>query len=158
MQKVLAVFGLAVVFVAGSALSVQAQFPCYGVNGGYGGYGGYNVYTNSDRPPFYAMFPPVYYSYPVPRPYGYSPFAYPPGTMTPEVLSDVVGSTITNPYVSPENVSPPVPSIPTLPGKPQELPGVKTKQTSHTVATGDHLQRIKVINNPFVTQENQPSE
>ncbi len=155
MQKVLAVFGLAAAFVAGSALSAQAQFPCYG--GGFAGYGGYNVYTNSDRPPFYAMFPPVYYSYPVPRPYGYSPFAYPPGTMTPEVLSGAVASTITNPYVSPENVAPPVPTIPTVPAKPQELPG-KAKETSHRVADGDHLKRIKVVSNPYVTQENQPSE
>jgi len=37
-----------------------------------------------ERVPYYALYPPVYYSYPVPRPYGYSPFAYPPGTMTPE--------------------------------------------------------------------------
>jgi len=150
MQKVLAIFGLAVAFAAGSALSAQAQFPCYG-GGGFGGYGGYNVYTNSDRPPFYAMFPPVYYSYPVPRPYGYSPFAYPPGTMTPEVLSAQVSSTITNPYFSPENVAPPVPSIPTMPGKPQELPGLKAKETNHRVADGDHLKRIKVVSNPFVT-------
>ncbi len=37
-----------------------------------------------DYVPYYAMHPPVYYSYVVPRPYGYSPFAYPPGTFTPE--------------------------------------------------------------------------
>jgi hypothetical protein len=154
MQKVLAVFGLAVAFVAGSALSAQAQFPCYG--GGFGGYGGYNVYTNSDRPPFYAMFPPVYYSYPVPRPYGYSPFAYPPGTMTPEVLTDIASSTITNPYVVPESIKP-VPAIPSNPSKLQELPG-KAKETSNRVATGDHLKRIKVVSNPFVSSENQPSE
>lgn len=36
--------------------------------------------------PYYALYPPVYYSYPVARPYGYSPFAYPPGTRTPEVV------------------------------------------------------------------------
>lgn len=154
MQKVLAVFGLAVAFAAGSALSAQAQFPCYGGGWANGwGYGGYNVYTNSDRIPFYAMHPPVYYSYPVPRPYGYSPFAYPPGTMTPEVLGDVAGSVITNPYVSPEKIVPPAPAA-----KPQELPGLKAKETSHTAATGDHLKRIKVVHNPFVTPENQPSE
>jgi len=34
--------------------------------------------------PYFALHPPVYYSYPVPRPYGYSPYAYPPGTMTPK--------------------------------------------------------------------------
>jgi hypothetical protein len=148
MQKVLAIFGLAVAFAAGSALSAQAQFPCYG--GGFGGYGGgYNVYATSDRPPFYAMFPPVYYSYPVPRPYGYSPFAYPPGTMTPEVLTDLAGATISNPYVTPQ----------TTPVTPQNLPApAKAKESSNRVTSKDHLQRIKVVSNPFVTQENQPSE
>ena len=34
--------------------------------------------------PYYALHPPVYYSYPVPRTYGYSPFAYPGHIMTPE--------------------------------------------------------------------------
>src|ERR1700742_789907 len=36
--------------------------------------------------PYYALHPPVYYSYPVPRTYGYSPFAYPPSVMTPDVV------------------------------------------------------------------------
>jgi len=38
-----------------------------------------------DYIPYFALHPPVYYSYPVPRTYGYSPYAYPPGTMTPQV-------------------------------------------------------------------------
>lgn len=38
-------------------------------------------------PPYYALYPPVYYSYPVPRTYGYSPYAYPPGTRTPDTRS-----------------------------------------------------------------------
>ena len=42
-----------------------------------------SIYVN-DYIPYYAAHPPVYYSYPVPRPYGFSPYAYPPGTMTPE--------------------------------------------------------------------------
>src|SRR5436305_2234169 len=35
--------------------------------------------------PYFALHPPVYYSYPVPRTYGYSPFAYGPEVMTPDV-------------------------------------------------------------------------
>jgi hypothetical protein len=35
--------------------------------------------------PHFALYPPVYYSLPIARTYGYSPFAYPPGVMTPEV-------------------------------------------------------------------------
>lgn len=33
--------------------------------------------------PHFAAFPPVYYSHIVPRPYGYSPYAYVPGIVTP---------------------------------------------------------------------------
>ena len=61
--------------------------------GGYGGYGyggyGYlpsNFYVR-DYIPYFALHPPVYYSRPVPRTYGYSPFAYPPGTRTPEIAA-----------------------------------------------------------------------
>lgn len=72
---------------------------------GYGGYGGYGwdiaglynqLYNNL---PYFALHPPVYYSAPVPRTYGYSPFAYPPGTMTPEIGCMVEPVTISNPYV-----------------------------------------------------------
>lgn len=49
--------------------------------------------------PYYAAFPPVYYSYPVPRTYGYSPFAYPPGVMTPDILAPPEPLEIINPHV-----------------------------------------------------------
>jgi hypothetical protein len=44
---------------------------------GYGGY--YRTGYSLDYPPYFAMHPPVYYSYPIPRTYGDSPFPYPPG-------------------------------------------------------------------------------
>jgi hypothetical protein len=71
---------------------------------GYGGGDGYGwdvaelyreLYNNL---PYFALHPPVYYSEPVPRTYGYSPFAYPPGTMTPDVISAPQPVTINNPY------------------------------------------------------------
>ena len=49
--------------------------------------------------PYFALHPPVYYSYPVPRTYGYSPFAYPPGVMTPELVGPPEPVTIINPHV-----------------------------------------------------------
>jgi len=61
-------------------------------HGPYFGYGGYDYWLWYSFPrqtvvnsslPYYSVFPPVYYSYPVARPYGYSPYAYPPGTPTP---------------------------------------------------------------------------
>ena len=41
-----------------------------------------SVYA-TESVPYYALYPPVYYSYHVARTYGYSPFAYPPGVLTP---------------------------------------------------------------------------
>src|SRR3970040_1649331 len=64
-------------------------------------FAGYGVLSTSLRyevPPFAAS-PPVYYSYPVPRTYGYSPFAYPPHVMTPEIEGKPTAVEIVNPYV-----------------------------------------------------------
>jgi hypothetical protein len=45
-------------------------------------YGAYSRGLQRDIPHF-AAFPPVYYSHVVPRPYGYSPYAYVPGVVAP---------------------------------------------------------------------------
>jgi hypothetical protein len=68
-------------------------------------HGGYYILVNPqlyprERLPHFALYPPVYYSVPVPRTYGYSPFAYPPGYRTPEVISAPPEPvTIYNPFV-----------------------------------------------------------
>lgn len=73
------VLGLTVALLSSAA---QAQpWPAFPWSYGWGW--PYSVYT-LDPIPYFALHPPVYYSYPVARPYGYSPFAYPPGVMTPE--------------------------------------------------------------------------
>jgi hypothetical protein len=66
---------------------------------GYGLCGGWwpGLYWQDDLP-YFALYPPVYYSHPVPRPYGFSPFAYPPGTMTPEAIR-VQPLMVSNPFV-----------------------------------------------------------
>lgn len=78
---------LAVLAVCGAALSLGASGEAF-ADGPYGVYAWpaweRSVYVRENIP-FYALHPPVYYSYPVARPYGYSPFAYPPGVKTPEV-------------------------------------------------------------------------
>jgi hypothetical protein len=51
--------------------------------------------------PYYAAFPPVYYSMPVPRAYGYSPFAYLPDVQTPEATVAAQPLEVPNPYVQP---------------------------------------------------------
>ncbi|MFZ5832935.1 MAG: hypothetical protein ACOY3P_22840, partial [Planctomycetota bacterium] len=52
-----------------------------------------------ESPPYFTLNPPVYYSYPVPRTYGYSPYPYPPGTVTPRVAERSEPALVTNPYV-----------------------------------------------------------
>jgi hypothetical protein len=44
---------------------------------------GPRLYNAQRGIPHFAAFPPVYYSHIVPRPYGYSPYAYVPGVVTP---------------------------------------------------------------------------
>ncbi|HEY2838425.1 MAG TPA: hypothetical protein VGJ26_04725 [Pirellulales bacterium] len=78
----LSCFFAAVALLFGIVSTANAQFG-YGGFSGYGfgfGYGG--VYS-LEPPPYFATFPPVYYSTVTPRPYGFSPYAYPPGVMTP---------------------------------------------------------------------------
>lgn len=73
-----------VALVLGLASSQAHAQQAWGGGFGYGYGMPYNLY-GMEHIPYYSLYPPVYYSYPVPRTYGYSPFAYPPGTMTPDV-------------------------------------------------------------------------
>jgi hypothetical protein len=83
--------------------------------------------------PYFALHPPVYYSEPVPRTYGYSPFAYPPGVMTPELNGEPQPVTINNPYV------------------PTTTPGsAEVKPSDRSAATGTPPEPLVIIN-PFVT-------
>ncbi len=71
--------GIAGVVLLATA-QVSAQTPHYGC---YWPSPRWSVYVR-DHIPYFAKHPPVYYSYPVARTYGYSPYAYPPGVRTPE--------------------------------------------------------------------------
>jgi hypothetical protein len=78
-----------------------AYGPYNGIGYGYGLYGGWwPDLSLQDDQPYFALYPPVYYSHPVPRPYGFSPYAYPPGTMTPEAIR-VQPLMVFNPFVAP---------------------------------------------------------
>ncbi len=85
----------------------------YGYGGGYGGYGlgiGGGYYTGGliqaymdDKlpvPPYFSIHPPVYYRAPVPRTYGYSPFAYPGRVRTPDLPAEAFSqpAVINNPH------------------------------------------------------------
>jgi hypothetical protein len=120
----------AVVFGAMSFAGTSARAQYGGCDFGYG-YGYlYNVLRY--EVPHFAAFPPVYYSYPVPRTYGYSPFAYPPGVMTPEIVGEVEPLEIINPHVEGTDAKP--------------TANVKTDRTAATQASPEPL----VIINPFV--------
>ena len=95
---------LALAFSVVETRDAQAQCGAQGIGGlGYGGYGfdvGRLYGVLSQNVPYYAAFPPVYYSAPVPRTYGYSPFAYPPGTRTPDLPTPTMAAKeILNPFV-----------------------------------------------------------
>jgi len=126
---------LAVLLTSVSAAGARAQCAGYG----YGGYGYWDIgrlYSLlADEVPYYAAFPPVYYSVPVPRTYGYSPFAYPPGVMTPDVEC-AQPLTIENPYIEGEAVQP----------EAEEVPPAPADATTSVHPTSGPL----VILNPFV--------
>lgn len=112
-----------------SASRAEAQVSL-GYGGGYGLRMGIYGLMNTEPPPYYALFPPVYYSFPVARPYGYSPFAYPPGTMTPDPERPVAKEVL-NPYVPRKPVA--KPSIRTA-SAPREFinPFVERHRPAHT--------------------------
>ena len=108
---------------------------CCGNN--YFGDGGFtNLYNQGfiPVPPYFALHPPVYYSAPVPRSYGYSPFPYPGTVPTPEVVMGP--EEIINPHVDPDANGEEVP----VPPQEQEA-SQRTARVSP-----------EVIRNPFVEQ------
>lgn len=116
------------------ALTVSASAGTALAGCGWGSYYGYSSYSR-EYIPYFAQNPPVYYSYPVPRPYGWSPYAYPPGTMTPELQFETAPKpvTINNPFVKPE-----------------------TKKEA-TASTSESKSVALRITNPYVQQDGRPA-
>ena len=83
-RRLLIGLGVLVASLVTASETCHAQVPYYFP---YGGTGLPLHYIHSNylngRPPFYAEFPPVYYSYPIARPYGQYPFAYTPNSVMP---------------------------------------------------------------------------
>jgi hypothetical protein len=121
-----------------STMSARAQSPYCG--GGWGGCGinfPFGLYGNRvNDVPYFSMFPPVYYSMPIPRTYGWSPFAYPPGTMTPEI-EPATPQDLINPYVPQQNDS-------KKEGKPAQATAARTASYNPPVP--------QVLINPYVNQ------
>jgi hypothetical protein len=108
-----------------------------GFGGGFGGYNDICGYAELYRQlynnlPYFALHPPVYYSCPVPRTYGYSPFAYPPGVMTPEFAGAAGPLEIINPHVDSTEAKP-----------------TTSTKSDRSAATSARVEPLVVIN-PFV--------
>ena len=111
-RRFLLMLSVVAILMAGTAVVAQAQVGC----GGYWGY--YNnqgvlhgsgffempyAMGRIPTPPYFALHPPVYYSNPVPRTYGYSPYPYPGHYKTPEIVKP---EEIVNPHAEqPSNES-----------------------------------------------------
>ncbi|MDX1947321.1 MAG: hypothetical protein SFU86_18110 [Pirellulaceae bacterium] len=97
--------------------SAHAYWPYLGGYGGgpwsYGYFGGYPFSSGAgynSPPPYFSIYPPVYYSHQITaRPYGASPYAWPPGfspiTVRPqqEAAAPPAPLEIINPYVKQAN-------------------------------------------------------
>ena len=129
-------------FTAAGTLGGQAHAQCGPYGGGYG-FGAWDMGrlygVMADNVPYFAAFPPVYYSAPVPRTYGYSPFAYPPGVMTPDLVETVSEpQVIETPYVVPESTS--------------EGPAMIAPESVDQTTSVAPVRGPQVILNPYVTQ------
>lgn len=94
---------------------------------GYQGYG----YANRKTIPYFALHPPVYYSHPVARPYGYSPFALPPGMQPAELKAASKPEMLINPHF-----------------KPKKLKNKEESKEDKPSAVGPTA-KIRIIENPF---------
>lgn len=133
---------LAAAVAAASVFAPTAQAQ-YG-GGGYGWGGGwpYNfqsgIYgrTNAYNLPYFSLHPPVYYSHVVPRPYGFSPFAAPPGMVPAEMQVMASPKMIENPHFKPDDKKP-------------EEPKPADEKAGSAKATGRTASASQVIVNPF---------
>lgn len=112
---------LAVLFLSLAAASTASAQNLYGRSYGHGygfglGFGpngcsqqippfvvgNFGQVRPAEEPPYFAKFPPVYYSHIIPRPYGVSPYAVPPGIIPSEYMVPAPQrEIIKNPYVDP---------------------------------------------------------
>ena len=105
---ILAIAVAAMVFTSNSNASAQSYNNGYGFGTGVlssGGFGSGAFAGGFTAPPYFAQFPPVYYSGIVRRPYGISPYAAPAG-IAPVELNALNGGvvvqplTVKNPYMN----------------------------------------------------------
>ena len=95
-----------VVLAAMATFTTTSEAQCAGYANGYqfgtgvrfsGGLLGQGFLSPREQAPYFAKFPPVYYSHIVKRPYGISPFAAPPG-IAPVEMGVPAAVTVKNPF------------------------------------------------------------
>lgn len=130
----LAAIAAATIFSAGSEAHAQIGGGLF-YGGGFGQTTIWDLYRSGQIPvpPYFALNPPVYYSYPVPRTYGYSPWPYPGNTRTPDLIAPPEPLEIINPYFNSSDTQP----------APEPEETVQTPPTQSTPL---------VINNPFASE------
>jgi len=124
----------ALVAVGSFATPAKAQLRYLADSPGYCGASPYSL-GQIPVPPYFSLHPPVYYSVPVPRTYGYSPYAYPGTVKTPDLKRRPQPKTVINPYFNEE-------------GKRT----IQAKATPKTTATGTTVTPL-VILNPYFDQQ-----
>ncbi len=105
------------------------------------GGGGFYRSMSREQPPYFAQFPPVYYSHVVPRPYGISPYAAPAGIAPVEMSVPVLVPnpvSIKNPHYNG--------TVTADAGVPQVKP---TKEASPAATTGKTTGLKKIVNPHF---------
>lgn len=150
MNKIVATAALtiaALLFAGADSAQAQGVYNGYigggvygnGVFGGLGGFGG-SPYASGriPTPPYFALHPPVYYSFPpVPRSYGYSPFAYPGSVRTPDVVVAPKPAEVKNPHIESTNGKPKAMKAPLNLTKRIEPAIIDNPFVSHRVANKD---------------------
>jgi hypothetical protein len=95
-----------------------------------------------EEPPYFAKFPPVYYSHIVPRPYGISPYAAPPGIAPAEMFVPQPAK-IDNPYFLEE-------SAPVVPeGQPSPSDEAKPADNAAPPEPGGNNE-VTWLKNPYI--------
>jgi hypothetical protein len=87
--------GVVILSLSSPIRSASAEWPCYGC-WGWNGY--YSTYSQESIP-YFALNPPVYYSYPVARTYGLYPFPYIPESTPSSYANYVEPKLVMNKYV-----------------------------------------------------------
>ncbi len=137
-------FGLGIGY--GSAYGIPQQ-RCHPGLCGVAPFGGVVISPPREDLPYFAKFPPVHYSGIVPRPYGVSPYAAPPGILPIEMTmpAPVAPAVIKNPFYVPD----PVEAVPARTDAEQQSEPADSKERRVRVRNASTIGDVQRVVNPF---------